>query len=239
LITEAIDVTHRCGVSSSKIEATFTNGILSTQNLLQQLRSAMKAAGKAAAPPNTTKGLLDQLKAEIEKRKSEIRAFLTADVLSFVRRLLDRAASEGGEVYLALYELHDPELDLLRSMVGAGKVHLILSTAGSTDPNPKGTPKPKRKPVVWDTENNDARALLHRAASASIQDRTFNNKTPIGHDKFAVYVKQGIPTAVFAMVNHGFLLTSDKWQDPCSKSNQARNSTTSWRKREQRFRRWS
>ena len=71
------------------------------------------------------------------------RACISPPVLSFVRRLLDRAASEGGEVYLALFELHDPELiDLLKSAVGNGKAHLILSTAGSADPNPKGTPKP-------------------------------------------------------------------------------------------------
>jgi len=196
-ITKPIDVTHKYGGPNGSIAATFTNGILSTQNLLQQLRSAMAASGSPAAPPNTTKGLLAALKAEIVNPKSDIRAFLTADVLSFVRRLLDRAATEGGEVYLALYELHDPELiDLLKTSVKGGNVHIILSTAGSDDPNPKGTPKGKKKAVVWDTENNDARAVIHRAASASIQDRMFNNKTPIGHDKFAVYVKGGVPTAI-------------------------------------------
>jgi len=196
-VTAPIDVTHKYGGPNGSIEATFTNGILSTQNLLQQLRSAVAAEGGHAAPPNTTKSLLAELKKHIQDPKSQIRSFLTADVLSFVRSLLDRAHSEGGEVYLALYELHDPELvDLLKEAVTSGKVHLILSTAGSTDPNPRGTPKEKRKPVLWDTENNDARAAIHRAAPASIQDRMFNNKTPIGHDKFAVYVKGGVATAV-------------------------------------------
>jgi hypothetical protein len=110
--------------------------------------------------------------------------------------LLDRAKSEGGEVYLALYELHDPELiDLLKDSVKGGHVHIILSTAGSANPNPKGS-KGTKKPVVWDTENNDARAAIHRAAPDSIQDRMFNNKVPIGHDKFAVYVKGGAAKAV-------------------------------------------
>ncbi len=196
-ITAPIDVTHKYSGPNGAIEATFTNGILSTQNLLKQLRNAMAASGTAAAPPNTTKGLLAVLKAEIVNPDSKIRSFLTADVLSFVRRLLDRAENEGAEVYLALYELHDPELiDLLKTAVKSGNVHIILSTAGSEDPNPKGTPKEKRKPVVWDVENNDARAALHRAAPASIHDRMFNNKTPIGHDKFAVYVKDDVPVAV-------------------------------------------
>ena len=115
-----------------------------------------------------------------------------------MRRLLDRAASEGGgEVFLALYELHDPELvALLKSAVKGGQVHLILSTAGTDDPNPKGTPKGKRKSVVWDTENNNARLAIHRAEPKSIRDRMFNKNTPIGHDKFAVYVKGGVATTV-------------------------------------------
>jgi hypothetical protein len=49
-----------------------------------------------AAVPDSTKGLLAELKKQIQDTNSDIRAFLTADVLSFVRRLLDRAASEGG-----------------------------------------------------------------------------------------------------------------------------------------------
>jgi hypothetical protein len=114
-----------------------------------------------------------------------------------VRRLVDRAINEGGEVFLALYELHDPELiALLESAIKTGHVHLILSTAGSDDPNPKGTPKDEHKPVVWDTENNDARLALQKLAPNAVQDRMFNNATAIGHDKFAVYVKGGVPTAV-------------------------------------------
>src|SRR5229473_2933329 len=147
IVTAPIDVTHRYSGPNATIEATFTNGILSTQNLLQQLHSVMATHGAGAATvPDSTKGLLAELKKQILDTKSEIRAFLTADVLSFVRRLLDRAATEGGDVFLALYELHDPELiALLETAVKSGHVHLILSTAGSDDPNPKGTPKEKRK----------------------------------------------------------------------------------------------
>jgi phosphatidylserine/phosphatidylglycerophosphate/cardiolipin synthase-like enzyme len=193
--TDPIDVTHDFG---SSIKATFTNGILSTQNLLLQLANAAKKRGEPAPRPTTTKGLLKVLQDEIKNPKSDIRSFLTADVLHFVRTLLDRQRAEGGDVYLALYELTDPELvSLLSEAMKGGKVHLILSTAGSTDPNPKGTPKPKRKPVVWDTENNDARAELHKVAPDRIYDRMFDNKTPIGHDKFGIYVdKNGNATTV-------------------------------------------
>jgi PLD-like domain len=217
-ITEPINVTHKYSGDNAPVEVAFTNGILSTQNLLQQLQSAMHAGNGGHAPstmPNSTAGLLAELKKQILDRKSSIRSFLTADALSFVRRLVDRAMKEDGEVYLALYELHDPELiDLLKDAARAGRIHLILSTAGSTDPNPKGTPKEQRQPVVWDTENNDARAALHQIAPQLIQDRMFNNSVAIGHDKFAVYVKNG-PQAV--------MTGSTNWTETglCTQSNNA------------------
>jgi hypothetical protein len=79
----------------------------------------------------------------------------------------------------------------------------------------RGTPKDKRKPVVWDVENNDARMAIHRIAPKSIQERMFNNKTTIGHDKFAVYVKNGVPTTV--------MTGSTNWTETglCTQSNNA------------------
>ena len=124
----------------------------------------MKADGDGQAMvPKSTQDLSAELKKQILDQKSQIRAFLTADVLSFVRKLVDRALAEDGEVYLALYELHDPELiDLLKAATTKKRIHLILSTAGSKDPNKKGTAKEDRQPVVWDVENNDARMAIHR-----------------------------------------------------------------------------
>lgn len=214
--TNSIDVTHRYSGPNGKIEATFTNGILSTQNLLLQLREAAVISGHAAkkAEPNSTEGLLAELQRQIADPKSAVRAFLTADVLSFLRRFLDEADKDDAEVYLALYELHDPELiTLLESAAKARRIHLILSTSGSTDPNKKGTPKTDRQPVVWDTENNDARVALHKIAPDLIQDRMFNNAVPIGHDKFAVYVKDGAAQKV--------LTGSTNWTETglCTQSN--------------------
>ena len=196
IVTAPIDVTHTYG----DIQATYTNGILSTQNLLQQLEAVqgVKPPGVDAGPTlGVTPGLLATLKKHIPLKNDPIRMFLTGDVLSFLMRLMDRAEQEGGELYCALYELHDPQLiDRLKALADAGKLHLILSTAGSTDPNPARNPPTPKAPLVWDTENHDARALLHGAAQGDIQDRLFNNQEHIGHDKFTVYVKDGQAKAV-------------------------------------------
>jgi phosphatidylserine/phosphatidylglycerophosphate/cardiolipin synthase-like enzyme len=213
--TNSIKVTHDYGNDRVPISATFTNGILSTQNLLKQLESVNKAPPKRVlqatkSPERKTRvagakekeqHLLATLKKEIVNPKSPIRAFLTGDVYSFVTRLLERAAREKGEVYAALYELHDPALiDLLLSGMKQGLLHLILSTAGNFDPNAKGTPKNERQPVVWDTENDDPRRKLQARATGALKgrmvDRMFNSSARIGHNKFAVYVKDDKALAV-------------------------------------------
>ena len=210
--TNSVNVTHTCG---DKVSATFTNGILSTQNLVRQLSEVNKAPSNkimrdAASPDRKTRvqgakkkedHLLKAVKDEIKKPASPIRAFLTGDVFSFVTKLVNRAEQEGGEVYLALYELHDgPLIDLLVDAMKKGLVHIVLTTAGNLDPNPKGTPKDERQPMIWDTENDDPRRRLHAAAGKKhadrVIDRMFNSSARIGHNKFAVYVKGGKPTAV-------------------------------------------
>lgn len=194
--TNSIEVTHTCG----DVCATYTNGILSTQNLLQQLEAVQGAPPSGVQPGpalGVTPGLLATLKKHIGVPHDPIRTFLTADVLAFLTRLMDRAEKEGGELYLALYELHDPELIArLKALVKAKKAHLILSTAGSTDPNPKKNPPSPKRPMVWDTENHPARAALHKLGPHQVQDRLFNNQQHIGHNKFTVYVKDGVAKAV-------------------------------------------
>jgi phosphatidylserine/phosphatidylglycerophosphate/cardiolipin synthase-like enzyme len=208
IATAAIEVTHDYGAS---IKATYTNGILSTQNLLQQLTAARDAAGKQPPKPagvkagptlGMTPGLLAELKRDIPKAGNPIRTFLTGDVLSFLKALMDRAdKTPGAALHLALYELHDPELiaELLK-LTQAGKAHVILSTAGSFDPNPKKKviPPPPKLPKVWDTENHAARAALHEAFPNNVQDRLFNNDGHIGHNKFTVYSENGVAKAVLS-----------------------------------------
>jgi phosphatidylserine/phosphatidylglycerophosphate/cardiolipin synthase-like enzyme len=212
--TEPVDVTHAYG----SVKATYTNGILSTQNLLQQLEAVQGTSPAGVTPGPTTgitPGLLSTLKAHIPLEGDAIRTFLTGDVLAFLLALIDRAEQEGGVLHLALYELHDPELiRRLTKLTKAGKAHVILSTAGNTDLNPKDAPPPKQ-PVVWDTENHDARVGLHAAKPANVQDRLFNNADHIGHNKFAVYVKDGKAKAV--------LSGSTNWTETglCTQSNNA------------------
>jgi len=209
--TNKIKVTHTYGPNA---KATFTNGILSTQNLVRQLSSVNKAPPRkamadAASHDAKKRGksamqkeghLLKVLKREIADEQSRIRSFLMGDVYKFVTALVDRAKNEGGQVYLALYELHDKQLiTLLVDAMKQKLIHIVLTTAGNLNPNPKGTPKEKRKPVVWDTENDDPRRRLHTAAGRDktrIIDRMFNSTARIGHNKFAVYVKDGKPIAV-------------------------------------------
>jgi phosphatidylserine/phosphatidylglycerophosphate/cardiolipin synthase-like enzyme len=216
--TAAIDVTHAYPRGGA-ISATYTNGILSTQNLLQQLEALQgKKPQKVAAGPVTgiTPGLVAVLKQHIATEGDPLRSFLTADVLSFLTGLMDRAEQDGGELYLALYELHDPELiRRLTALTAAGRAHVILSTAGSEDPNPKKNPPVPKQPVVWDTENHDARAGLHTASTANVQDRLFNNQEHIGHNKFAVYAEGGVAKAA--------LTGSTNWTETglCTQSNNA------------------
>jgi len=212
-VTGSVDVTHTYG----DIQATYTNGILSTQNLLQQLESLQgKKPQNVAAGPVTgvTPGLLATLKKHIPRKGDAIREFLTGDVLAYLLKLIDRAEQGNGELYLALYELHDPELiKRLTALTAAGKAHVILSTAGSTDPNPKKNPPVPKLPMVWDTENHDARAGLHAASAANVQDRLFNNSAHIGHNKFTVYAEGGVAKAV--------LTGSTNWTETglCTQSN--------------------
>ncbi|WP_413990341.1 phospholipase D-like domain-containing protein [Labrys okinawensis] len=196
--TPPIDVTHKYGRDGSAIEATFTNGILSTQNLLQQLRSLDSKDKLAKEDLESTKGLLKVLDEHIAIPGDPLRTFLTGDALSFVCRFLKQAVGGDGEVCLALYELDDPELKaLLKQGVEAGKVHLILSTASKTDTKPPGSARTPDRPVVWDTENNRIRNELHALdKGGQVFDRMFNNEQSIGHNKFCVYVRDGIAEAV-------------------------------------------
>jgi phosphatidylserine/phosphatidylglycerophosphate/cardiolipin synthase-like enzyme len=125
----------------------------------------------------------ETLIAEVEDQQSVIREYLYGDVLSFLRRLIDKAINQGGKVYLALYELDDEELvDLL--IANKNSLDIILSNSSA----PPGTHE-------WDSRNASARARL-REARVKVQNRLFNNRH-IGHNKFAVYVDgSGKPTAV-------------------------------------------
>jgi phosphatidylserine/phosphatidylglycerophosphate/cardiolipin synthase-like enzyme len=212
-VTNTIQVTHDYGAAA----VAFTNGILSTQNLVRQLQSVNKAPPAqlladthAASATTRTQAvaarndhLLSTLKSEIVKPDSKIRAFLDGDVFAFVTRLLDRTETDGGTAYLALYELADgPLIDKLEKAVAEGRAHVILTNTGSTNPNHKDTPPDQHQPTIWDTENDGARARLHGADTfdpAHVVDRMFATSSRIGHNKFGIYLAaDGTPTAVMS-----------------------------------------
>jgi len=187
------------------ISVTFTNGILSTQNLRKQLGTP---DGLAPTKP--------QIDAHIQKPGDPIRTFLAGDVLPALRSLFERADQVDGRVHLALYELDDPELeDLL--VTHQKRLDLILCTAGSKSP-----PKGSGRPITWDVTNQPIRAKLQKLMGARLQNRMFNNSDHIGHNKFAVLLdRHGKPTTVWtgstnwtptglcAQTNNTIILTSD------------------------------
>lgn len=139
------------------VRAAFTNGILSAQ----WLEKALNADGKT----------VQDIRDEIARTDSPLRAYLTGDVLGLLREFLERDGNES--VSLALYELADAELqDVIRRH--KKRVRLILSNTS------------KNKAGVWDTENAPFRKKLVPLLGKNKTDRMFNNGH-IGHNKFAVY----------------------------------------------------
>ncbi len=165
------------------ITVAFTNGILSTQNLRKQLKTP---DGQAPTKQQVEKRIGDP-----KKFDDPLRLFLAGDVLPTLKSLFDRANRENGEVFLALYELSDPELiDLLKT--NQQRLNLILTTAGSKKPA-----KGSGDPVEWDTENHKTRLELMKLMGKRMHNRFFNNSAHIGHNKFAVLAVGGAPTAVW------------------------------------------
>jgi phosphatidylserine/phosphatidylglycerophosphate/cardiolipin synthase-like enzyme len=176
------------------IRATFTNGILAAQ----WLKHAIESSGKTFNKTTVT--------AEIKNQKSDIRAYLTGDVLETVSVFLTDPSYKDGDVRLALYELEDEQLvDLLIS--NKNRIEVILSNSS------KGA-------SGWDVTDHAARTKLHRAG-VKIHDRMFNNNH-IGHNKFAVWRKGGKPAATMAgstnwtstglcaQSNNAFVVTDEK-----------------------------
>jgi len=151
------------------VEACFNNGLLSTQFLAHLL-------------PKSASGIPDvnALRKAIFTPGNKIRNALKGDIIELLSQLIDRAKNEGGSVYLALYELNDPELvKLLKD--NKDVVHLILSNTGPDD-----------------AVDADARAALHSISDFDITDRMLKNGH-IGHNKSAVYVdKSEKPVAILS-----------------------------------------
>jgi phosphatidylserine/phosphatidylglycerophosphate/cardiolipin synthase-like enzyme len=166
LISNPVQLSPNRGV----ITSFFNRGILATQSTAKQI----------TVQGQPSKGVL--LK-RIAQQSDPLRKSLAGDMIQALPSLLERARLQGGQCYLALYELNDNEL--LSHLLGAPYVHLILSNTG-----------------VDDAENSPARLALHES-KIDITDRMVPDQH-IGHNKFCVYVDaEGNPAAV--------LLGSTNW----------------------------
>ena len=175
-LTNVIDVTR----SRPPFTSTFTNGILSTQfliNVLKQDDDEIKPG---------------ELEAHLRKPQDWLRDYLAGDALPLIH---DFFAQPGGRFHAALYELEDKELlDLLKANVE--RLDLILSDAGSGADEDAEPTESGKKPTIYDTRNAPARkalrALARKAGTAfTMQNRMFNGSGHIGHNKFVVHVDDG------------------------------------------------
>ncbi|HEX9046477.1 MAG TPA: phospholipase D-like domain-containing protein [Verrucomicrobiae bacterium] len=163
MITNAVTITEKRG----DFNAYFNRGILSTQSLSHQLPQGPNGA------PNYTK-----LMGRIDQPGDPLRNSLSGQLREAMLGLFERAKAEGGEMFCALYELTDPELEQ-QLLAAKDFVHIILSNTGADD-----------------AENAPARQALHQAG-IDITDRMVQTGH-IGHNKFVVYVdKQGQPAGVW------------------------------------------
>jgi phosphatidylserine/phosphatidylglycerophosphate/cardiolipin synthase-like enzyme len=179
LITGPVTITEKRG----SLSAFFNRGILSTQSLVHQIPQ-----GPGGAPNYL------RLKDRIDQPGDPLRNRLSGQLREAMLALFSRAREEGGQLYCALYELTDPELEQ-QLLAGKSFVHLILSNTGPED-----------------EENKPARQALHEAG-IDITDR-FVGANHIGHNKFVVYVDGGgAPAAVWT--------GSTNWTDTglCAQSN--------------------
>lgn len=162
----------------------FNRGILSTQSLAHQIPE-----GPSGAPD------FKVLTNRIDQPGDPLRQSLAGDSISALKSLLEKAKTQGGQCYGALYELSDTDLE--QELIGSPFVHMILSNTGTDD-----------------QENSPARQALHES-NVDVYDRMLANGH-IGHNKSLVYVdSNGTPQAV--------LTGSTNWTPTglCAQSNNA------------------
>ena len=154
--------------TANDIQAYFNNGILSTQSVAHYLPSSASGAPSSGA-----------LLKHIRTPDDDLRKRLAGQMIEALKSLLERARTDNGQCYCALYELDDDELvtELIKTK---GKVHVVLSTAGTND-----------------STNHANRQKLHDNG-IDVTDRMLDS-AHIGHNKFVVYTDaRGNAQAVLA-----------------------------------------
>lgn len=179
--SNAIDVT----TFRPPFSSTFTNAILSTQFL----RNVLNEDGVVSP---------GELVEHLKKRGDWLRDYFAGDVIQLMRDFFEQ--NQGGRFKAALYELEDRELQMLLS-AHADRIDLILSDAGTAfEMGPDNKPVLNangKKITLYDARNASARADLQEladrpGATFRLHNRMFNGTGHIGHNKFVVYMADGV-----------------------------------------------
>lgn len=141
---------------ASKISAYFNRGIVAAQWVSRRL---------GITPTNLKSKELEKV---IDTPGDPMREFLMGPLGSRLFELLKKAADDKLEIYAALYELHDKQLEAALKKLGQ-RAHVVLAN---------GSVKKK-----GDDQNEDARTFL--AGKIDLQDRMISPNA-LGHNKFLV-----------------------------------------------------
>jgi len=156
-----------------KVTCYFNRGIVASQWVARQLPSLPEPKADTTAKNN-------ELRKSIGKPGNIIRDFLSGGVRVEMIKLLKDANAAGGQIYVAVFELDDPELLPLLEAFGQ-RAHIVLGN---------GSVKKKGQ-----DENADARAALRGVCD--LHDR-FSAPRALAHNKFMVICdKTGKGQAVF------------------------------------------
>lgn len=188
-VSNEVEVTPRI---SDSLAAYFNRGIISTQHVSNAFGGGKPSKG----------ALLTRVADQKDILRNDLAGDMIGALISFVAE-----AQDGGELYCALYELGDKQLiDALADL--KGRLHVVLS-------NPKAGDEQSASGIT--DGNVDSRKAL-KDAGAKVIDRMLPNNQ-IGHNKFAVLVKNKKPVAV--------LFGSTNWTSTglCTQT----NNTVIWR----------
>ncbi len=190
VVSNEVEVTPHL---SDGLSVYFNRGIISTQHVSTAIGGNAPSKGK----------LLER----VADPADQLRADLAGDMIGALTDFVAEAESKKGELYCALYELGDPEL--VGALVGLkSRLHVVLSNPSPND----------EQSASGITDGNVVSREALKAAGAEVVDRLLP-KGRIGHNKFAVLVKQGKPEAV--------LFGSTNWTSTglCTQT----NNTIIWR----------
>jgi phosphatidylserine/phosphatidylglycerophosphate/cardiolipin synthase-like enzyme len=159
------------GTAGSPIGAHFNRGIVATQWVARRL-------GENTVENHPGTRLLTAVASPGDALRDELSGPLRVALIA----LLDQAIALGQEIYVALFELADPEL-IERLLALGQRAHVLL--ANGTHEKPKGMP--------MKDENEKARKRL--AGHVDLSNRML--RSGLAHNKFMVIVDGGNPTLVW------------------------------------------